>query len=83
MDRRLRNTGAKRRGAGPRRGRFRNAEVFGAETSAPGDFRNYFLARFAAFFCLGLCLAGFLVCLRAFCDLAMKVDEFRSSGDRT
>lgn len=34
--------------------------------------RSYFLARFATFFCLGLCFAGFLVCLRAFFDLAIK-----------
>ena len=39
--------------------------------------RDHFLARFAAFFCFGLCLAGFLVCLRAFCDLAIRLNSPR------
>ena len=43
--------------------------------ATPSPSRNYFFARFAAFFCFGLCLAGFLVCFRAFCDLAIKVNS--------
>jgi hypothetical protein len=50
----------------------------------PGGRLDHFLARFAAFFCLGLFFAGFLVCLRAFWDLAMglMIGLDRISGAR-
>ena len=49
-----------------------------------GGRLGHFLARFATFFCLGLFFAGFLVCLRAFWDLAMRlmIGLVRISGAR-